>query len=153
VAIGGTPVAGNLDEISGFQLVQRVEEGSSQATFNFPELAVDPELYSGASLPTGWLMKVRLARRLVAYPVVAAKQLSGAFAIVPDMLPESPTLIASEPTQRDLRGSVENYELLIVPNSNSGMFAYFPVSAVIEVRCFESGRSFAFREMGTCPSP
>ena len=75
VAIDGTPVAGNLQEITGFQIVQRVDGDANDIMISFPEVLFRPDLYTDRREINGWQMKVVLATQIDACPAVAGKRL------------------------------------------------------------------------------
>jgi hypothetical protein len=143
VAINGTPVAGNLQEITGFQVVQRVDRDTDDVIASFPELLFKPDLYTDRRKIDGWQMTVVLTTRIDAYPAVGGKHLGDKYVISANDIAERLTLITSMPRGESPQ-ELEEYEHIIVPDSTYGMFSYFLSENVIDSIILASDLSFDF---------
>jgi hypothetical protein len=122
VAVDGTPVAGNLQKIAGFQIVQRVDRNTDDIIISFPGILFNPDLHVDRRKIDGWQLKVVLATQIDAYPAVGGKHLGDRYVISANDIVGRPTLIVSMP-RGEVPQELAEYEHVIVPDSTYGMFS------------------------------
>jgi len=145
VILDGTPVAGRFEEITGYLAIHRVDPGVSDISVVFPAAFFDPTLYNdvGPEL-LGWELRIVLTSQISAYPVHSGMSLGKEYPITPQHIQAQQTWIQSEAESQTPIGSLADARL-VVPNSSSGIFLYYPVSMIKDSLTLSSSLDFNFK--------
>ena len=144
VTLDGTPVAGHLEEITGYLVLYRVDPGTNSIQIAYPATLFDPALYDIGRELLGWELQVVLTSQIDAYPVYGGMSLGKQYPITIQDIQAQQTWIESEAESRAQVGPPTD-ACLVVPNSTSGVFLYYPLHAIVDSIVLTSDLTFNFK--------
>lgn len=145
IALHGTPVVDYYEEIDGYLTLYRVEPSVNTVQITYPAVFFDPALYDIGTELLGWKLKLVLTSQIDAYPVYGGRELGKKYTITTQDVKAQRTWIISESEDRTQIGSPTD-DCIVVPDSTSGVFLYYPLDMIVDSVTFTSDLTFDFNE-------
>jgi len=146
VVLHGTLVADYYEEIDGYLTLYQVEPGTNTIQITYPAVFFDPTLYDTDMELLGWELKIVVTSQIDAYPVYGGRELGKKYTITPQDVRAQQTWITSESEDRTQIGSPTD-DHIIVPDSTSGVFLYYPIDMIVDSVSLTSDLTFDFKEV------